>query len=144
MVEGFAARVAAGDVPEVLKKVTVRTLDGLHLATLASVRRQASEKLAESSIVLLKLRNIASLSGAEGTRATAVVVRIGDVAIRRGHVRLAVLGSPSMPRIEFTVASELPPERIMAAATDFSDRRPDLWPNISRRFYKVHDKGEKA
>jgi hypothetical protein len=30
----------------------------------------------------------------------------------------------------------------MAAACDFSERRPDLWPNISRRFYKVHERGD--
>jgi len=47
-----------------------------------------------------------------------------------------------MPRIEFSVETDLPPERVMAAATDFSDRRPDLWPNVSRRFYEVHDQGE--
>jgi len=47
-----------------------------------------------------------------------------------------------MPRIEFTVESDLPPERVLAAATDFSDRRPDVWPNLSRRFYKVHDSGD--
>jgi hypothetical protein len=40
-------------------------------------------------------------------------------------------------RVEFTVESDLPPERVLAAATDFSERRPDLWPNLSRRFYKV-------
>jgi hypothetical protein len=47
-----------------------------------------------------------------------------------------------LPRIEFTVESDLPPERVLAAATDFSERRPDIWPNISRRYYKVHDQGE--
>lgn len=47
-----------------------------------------------------------------------------------------------MPRIEFTVESALPPERILAAAADFSERRPDIWPNVSRRYYKVHDQGE--
>lgn len=47
-----------------------------------------------------------------------------------------------MPKIEFAVESDLPPERILAAAIDFSDRRPDIWPSISRRFYKVHDQGD--
>ena len=27
----------------------------------------------------------------------------------------------------------------MAAATDFSERRPELWPNISREFWQLHD-----
>jgi hypothetical protein len=47
-----------------------------------------------------------------------------------------------MPKITFTVESPLPPERIVEAATDFSDRRPDLWPNISRRYYQVHERGD--
>jgi hypothetical protein len=40
------------------------------------------------------------------------------------------------------VETSLPPERVLAAASDFSERRPDVWPNISRRFYKVHEQGE--
>lgn len=47
-----------------------------------------------------------------------------------------------MARIEFTVASALPPDRILAAATDFTERRPELWPNISRKYYEVHDQGD--
>ena len=47
-----------------------------------------------------------------------------------------------MPRIEYSVGSDLAPERVMAAITDFSDRRPDLWPNISRKFWQLHDRGE--
>jgi polyketide cyclase/dehydrase/lipid transport protein len=47
-----------------------------------------------------------------------------------------------VPRIEFTVESPLPPERIIAAAADFSDRRPEIWPNISRRYYEVHERGD--
>ncbi len=47
-----------------------------------------------------------------------------------------------MPEIRFTVESSLPPDRVLAAATDFSERRPDLWPSISRRYYKVHELGD--
>jgi Polyketide cyclase / dehydrase and lipid transport len=47
-----------------------------------------------------------------------------------------------MPRVEFSVDSDLPPDRIFAAITDFTDRRPDLWPNISRKYYEVHSTGE--
>ena len=47
-----------------------------------------------------------------------------------------------MPRIEFTVDSNVPPDRVLAAAADFSERRPDLWPNISRRRYTVHERGD--
>jgi hypothetical protein len=41
-------------------------------------------------------------------------------------------------RIETTVS----PERLLAAATDFSERRPDLWPGISRRSYRVFSLGD--
>ena len=47
-----------------------------------------------------------------------------------------------MPRIEYTVESDVPAERVWAAATDFSERRPDWWPNLSRKFYVVHAQGE--
>jgi hypothetical protein len=47
-----------------------------------------------------------------------------------------------MPRIAFTVESTVPPERVLAAATDFSERRPDLWPNSSRKYFKVHELGD--
>ena len=47
-----------------------------------------------------------------------------------------------MGKIEFTVDSDLPSERVLAAATDFTERRPDLWPGISRKFYKVHEQGD--
>ena len=47
-----------------------------------------------------------------------------------------------MPRIEFTLDSDVAPERVLAAAADFSDRRPELWPNLSRRYYKVHERGD--
>ncbi len=47
-----------------------------------------------------------------------------------------------MAPIEYTIESEVAPDRVMAAATDFTDRRPDLWPNISRRFWKVHGIGD--
>jgi hypothetical protein len=47
-----------------------------------------------------------------------------------------------VPRVTFTVESSAPPERVLAAATDFSDRRPELWPNSSRKYFKVHERGE--
>jgi len=47
-----------------------------------------------------------------------------------------------MPRIEYSVETDVPSEQVMSAITDFSDRRPDLWPNISRKFWKLHDRGE--
>ena len=47
-----------------------------------------------------------------------------------------------MGRIEFSVETAVAPERVLPAARDFSERRPDLWPGISRRFYKVHEQGD--
>jgi hypothetical protein len=47
-----------------------------------------------------------------------------------------------MPRIEFSLDTDLPADQVFAAITDFTDRRPDLWPNISRKFYEVHATGE--
>jgi hypothetical protein len=43
--------------------------------------------------------------------------------------------------LAFTVETDLPPERVLAAATDFTDKRPDIWPNLSRKFWKLHDSG---
>ena len=43
-----------------------------------------------------------------------------------------------MATFSFTVDSTVPPERVLAALTDFSDKRPDLWPTLSRKYYKVH------
>jgi hypothetical protein len=37
--------------------------------------------------------------------------------------------------------SSVPPEAILGALTDFSDRRIELWPNIDREYYEVHDVG---
>jgi hypothetical protein len=42
-------------------------------------------------------------------------------------------------RIEFEVASPLQPQAVLAALTDFSQRRPELWPAIDPKVYQVHD-----
>ena len=36
----------------------------------------------------------------------------------------------------------VPPGRIRAALTDFTDRRPDYWPNLDRNRYQVHATGD--
>ena len=46
-----------------------------------------------------------------------------------------------MPHVVVDIDTDVPPERMMKAATDFTDRRPELWPNISREFWQVHDRG---
>ena len=44
----------------------------------------------------------------------------------------------------YAVDTKAPPERVLAALTDFSGRRPDYWPALSRRQYQVLDKGDKT
>jgi hypothetical protein len=41
--------------------------------------------------------------------------------------------------IQFEVESRLEPEAVLEALTDFSDRRPELWPAIDPQVYQVHD-----
>ena len=47
-----------------------------------------------------------------------------------------------MPKIEFSIDSDVPADRVFAAITDFSDDRPRLWPNIAREVYELHAEGE--
>jgi hypothetical protein len=47
-----------------------------------------------------------------------------------------------MQSYEVNVETTIPPERLLAAATDFSERRPDLWPTITRRRYRVFSLGD--
>jgi polyketide cyclase/dehydrase/lipid transport protein len=46
-----------------------------------------------------------------------------------------------VPTVRFQVVSDLPPERILGALTDFSDRRPAVWPNIDQAHFRVHGQG---
>jgi hypothetical protein len=46
-----------------------------------------------------------------------------------------------MPTVRFQLVTDLPPERILAALTDFSDRRPAVWPNIDHAHFRVHGQG---
>jgi hypothetical protein len=47
-----------------------------------------------------------------------------------------------MPKLELEIDSSLPPQRIVDALTDFSERRPDIWPGLSRDLYEVYSVGE--
>jgi len=47
-----------------------------------------------------------------------------------------------MPRVELDVETSLAPERVRAALLDFSDRRPDIWPDLERSLYEVYEVGE--
>jgi hypothetical protein len=46
-----------------------------------------------------------------------------------------------VPQVVVELDSDIPAERVLAAATDFSERRPELWPNISREFWHLHEGG---
>lgn len=47
-----------------------------------------------------------------------------------------------MSNFSFSVETDLTPERVLAVAVDFTERRPDLWHSISRKYYKVHEVGD--
>jgi hypothetical protein len=45
-------------------------------------------------------------------------------------------------RIHYEADGAVSAERFIAALTDFSERRPELWPGLDDRFYRVHEVGE--
>jgi hypothetical protein len=47
-----------------------------------------------------------------------------------------------MAKLSFSVDSPVPPDRVLKGATDFTERRPEIWPNISRNYYEVHEVGK--
>lgn len=44
-----------------------------------------------------------------------------------------------MTTIHLTATTSVAPERIIRALTDFTPQRLQTWPNIDRRYYKVHE-----
>jgi hypothetical protein len=47
-----------------------------------------------------------------------------------------------MPRIEMDGETSLSPEQVIAAFTDFSERRVEMWPGISPKYYELVSVGE--
>lgn len=47
-----------------------------------------------------------------------------------------------MPRVELDVDTDIPPEPIIAALTDFTERRPELWPGLNPKEYQVYEVGD--
>lgn len=47
-----------------------------------------------------------------------------------------------MPSVDTLVETSLPPEDVRAALIDFSERRPDIWPGLTRELYEVYSVGE--
>ena len=44
-----------------------------------------------------------------------------------------------MPLVTFDMQTRLPPEQVLAMLTDFSSRRPQLWPTLAADVYEVYD-----
>jgi hypothetical protein len=47
-----------------------------------------------------------------------------------------------MPHVELDVETRLPMEKVISMLTDFSDRRPDIWPGLWRDAYDVYSVSE--
>ncbi|MFN2641229.1 MAG: hypothetical protein ABR548_04940 [Actinomycetota bacterium] len=47
-----------------------------------------------------------------------------------------------MARIEINAETALSPEKVTSMLTDFSDRRPDIWPGLFRDAYEVYSVGD--
>ncbi len=47
-----------------------------------------------------------------------------------------------MANVEFEHVTDVPAQAVLAAATDFSDRRPIFWPTIDPTVYRVHEVGD--
>ena len=47
-----------------------------------------------------------------------------------------------MPRIEIDIESSASPERIIAGLTNFTERRPELWPGLNPKKYRVYEVGD--
>jgi len=47
-----------------------------------------------------------------------------------------------MAKIHYEADGEIPAQRFVAALTDFTDRRPELWPNLDAKYYRLHERGD--
>jgi hypothetical protein len=47
-----------------------------------------------------------------------------------------------MARIHYEADGDISPDRFIAALTDFSSRRPELWPNLSPAYFKVNEQAD--
>lgn len=59
----------------------------------------------------------------------------------RGRILVTWTSGKEMPMatIRFEVESPLEPGAVLEALTDFSERRPQLWPAIDPKVYRVHE-----
>lgn len=49
-----------------------------------------------------------------------------------------------MPTAEVDVETRLPPQRVREVMLDFTERRPELWPDLDREQYEVREVGESS
>jgi hypothetical protein len=49
-----------------------------------------------------------------------------------------------MARFHYEAEGAITPDRFIGALTDFTSRRPDVWPNLSPKLYAVHSLGPTA
>jgi hypothetical protein len=50
-------------------------------------------------------------------------------------------GVPDVPRFSFQLDVRDPPATVIGAMVDFSERRPEIWPNLTARLFRVHALG---
>jgi hypothetical protein len=47
-----------------------------------------------------------------------------------------------LAKIHYEADGAVSAERFIAALTDFSERRPELWPNLDAKYYELHELGD--
>jgi hypothetical protein len=47
-----------------------------------------------------------------------------------------------MAKIHYEADGDIPAERFIAALTDFSERRPELWPNLDTKYFRLIEQGD--
>jgi len=47
-----------------------------------------------------------------------------------------------MAKIHYEADGEVSAQRFVAALTDFSERRPELWPNLDAKIYRLLERGD--
>jgi len=95
VVEGFATRIAHGDIPEVLKKVTLRTLDLALLQAGAGVKGEFENRLkglieevkASPSPIILFIDEAHTMIGAGGQAGQGDAANLLKPALARGELR---------------------------------------------------------
>lgn len=46
-----------------------------------------------------------------------------------------------MAKIHYEADGAVSADRFLAALTDFGERRPELWPNLDAKYYRLHERG---